>query len=391
MENVENTISTQDVSNAYVCYFFMSYLVLMSRSTAFSHPFIKAHARYAAFFHSIVLLTLVLSLYLFVFGNHSLDLSEWIIGIGVIQILSSFIVIVCFGALIYGIIQASKKQIPKISHIKKMTQKKWFSVRTEKNPDSLTEMDVFITILSYVPFLWIWIVHNHLHLPETRIWSRVGTVYGCLLLLISLQLAPGQNSLIMGLILLYIVALGIRGALLYMNKDAMNKKSIPLFLPSLSVVYAFIRCIPEFILSFAKIASWKQEHFYIQKSILNRQMLDEKEELLFKQSDAEKKTLPHPEIIYVPGISLLFLPRLFWNKKSVYSRAIIQSNVLLLLIFIFWWQQVGGGFYGFLWFFYVLGALHVRQKPGYKIPLIYELSQILGIFWRFIPKSKTKD
>lgn len=59
MEKERIPLTQQAQTNAMVSYFFMALFVLMSRSSNFSHSFIKAHARYALFFHILIVLLLV--------------------------------------------------------------------------------------------------------------------------------------------------------------------------------------------------------------------------------------------------------------------------------------------------------------------------------------------
>lgn len=329
-------ISEQDRNNAFVCYFFMSYLILLSPSENFKHPFIRAHAKYAAFFHSIIGLVLLISFGLNMFSRSAGDIGKGVIGIGLIQILSTILFLVCFLGILYGLIQASKNKTPSLKTFFRF--KKDFNKNREhiQTFAQVSEWEIGMIMLSYVPFLGLWIAKYNKHLPETAIGARAGSIAACIFFLVSLQLSVGQNSLLMGMALIYIVAVFIRGAILYIQKDEEKEIYIPLFLPSLAVVYAYIRSIPELIKRFIQTASGKRSEIRVAEVLLQRQIQDEKEEQLYLAS-SKQETFPFaPAIVYMPAISLVFLLRLIGNKRDIFRRPIVQSNVLFLLLFILW-------------------------------------------------------
>jgi len=90
----------------------------MAKGDEFRHPFIRAHAKYAALFHTAILVILAVMFTLFSTRGDRIFINFEILDIKISHIIFTLAFLVCFFGLIHGLYRASKRLYPSFSIFK---------------------------------------------------------------------------------------------------------------------------------------------------------------------------------------------------------------------------------------------------------------------------------
>lgn len=239
-----------------------------------------------------------------------------------------------------------------------------------------TEADKIISISSYLPLIGIITASRHPN-PITRSGEKIGSLWLLLTLLLNIFASGSDISLI--LLFVYLAYLAFVGVSLFVYDIVPGFVFIEQ-IPDLSSIYLHSRAIFPYIGKLLLVIFGKSTELHYADIIRQVREKDAQHIDLAKTYFTDSK-LPLPRsLIFIPIINLLLLPQVFLKKNSTYILAILQGIVLSLIVIGLWyflgfstpWQTL-------LLFAIFLGIANLSSNPFYRIPVIYEIYNVLDL------------
>lgn len=371
----QNTIHKKSVNNAISAYLmlFISSLFLFNKKNEYlNNDFVKSHTKVALLIHLSLLLTYI------IFISFSFLKNISILNYNLNFILASTIFIFLFITLLYWIYKANKQKIFKIWEILKV----W---KIEKIVDVnwdwiINEKDKLDLILSYIPFIWY--ITSWSNYKEKNI-SNIIKINSLITLIISLIYIAWNKNIVLLLSLFYII-FAVFSSLNIITREKiiwLNLEFIPTFTELLIIIKSFIKYLSNYFT--------KKEFVWIKvlkNNYLKKYKEEEKEKELILVK-LPKYKLPNI-LIYIPFINIITLFFINSNKK-IHIINWIMINIFFIIFgildfynIIYNYSYILLLFPIFFWFWYI------NSRPVYRIPIIYDLFEILNFIKNFFIKSK---
>ena len=371
----QNTIHKKSVNNAISAYLmlFISSLFLFNKKNEFvNNEFVKSHTKVALLIHLSLLLTYI------IFISFSFLKNISILNYNLNFILASTIFIFLFITLLYWIYKANKQEIFKIWEILKV----W---KIEKIVDVnwdwiINEKDKLDLILSYIPFIWY--ITSWSNYKEKNI-SNIIKINSLITLIISLIYIAWNKNIVLLLSLFYII-FAVFSSLNIITREKiiwLNLEFIPTFTELLIIIKSFIKYLSNYFT--------KKEFVWIKvlkNNYLKKYKEEEKEKELILVK-LPKYKLPNI-LIYIPFINIITLFFINSNKK-IHIINWIMINIFFIIFgildfynIIYNYSYILLLFPIFFWFWYI------NSRPVYRIPIIYDLFEILNFIKNLFIKSK---
>lgn len=379
MEKERIPLTQQAQTNAMVSYFFMALFVLMSRSSNFSHSFIKAHARYALFFHILIVLLLVS----FYFTKDIRDID--VLNVSLKHVLYTIAFLYCLWGIIHWLYRASRGFEPSLRSLQQSIARPQSLGRSQLD-SNLDETHAMIVIMAYVPYLGIILGTIHRKTREVVFAARASTVWMLWFIIIDLITLPGHTTLSTLYILVYIIAVAFRAVFLFF--DEKNQQiTLPFAFPSWSVVYGFFQALPTYGNQVCMALAGREKNLDMRTLILDKQREDIARQQKFIKAHQDETHLFSPYLVYTPLVNLIYIPTLLAKRDSRYYLAIWQGVMLSLLAIFMWWTQMSEAMTLLLVFPYILGLAHVKKTPAYRVIVWYELVLLIRWIFAFLPQK----
>ena len=371
----QNTIHKKSVNNAISAYLmlFISSLFLFNKKNEYlNNDFVKSHTKVALLIHLSLLLTYI------IFISFSFLKNISILNYNLNFILASTIFIFLFITLLYWIYKANKQEIFKIWEILKV----W---KIEKIVDVnwdwiINEKDKLDLILSYIPFIWY--ITSWSNYKEKNI-SNIIKINSLITLIISLIYIAWNKNIVLLLSLFYII-FAVFSSLNIITREKiiwLNLEFIPTFTELLIIIKSFIKYLSNYFT--------KKEFVWIKvlkNNYLKKYKEEEKEKELILVK-LPKYKLPNI-LIYIPFINIITLFFINSNKK-IHIINWIMINIFFIIFgildfynIIYNYSYILLLFPIFFWFWYI------NSRPVYRIPIIYDLFEILNFIKNLFIKSK---
>ena len=371
----QNTIHKKSVNNAISAYLmlFISSLFLFNKKNEYvNNEFVKSHTKVALLIHLSLLLTYI------IFISFSFLKNISILNYNLNFILASTIFIFLFITLLYWIYKANKQEIFKIWEILKV----W---KIEKIVDVnwdwiINEKDKLDLILSYIPFIWY--ITSWSNYKEKNI-SNIIKINSLITLIISLIYIAWNKNIVLLLSLFYII-FAVFSSLNIITREKiiwLNLEFIPTFTELLIIIKSFIKYLSNYFT--------KKEFVWIKvlkNNYLKKYKEEEKEKELILVK-LPKYKLPNI-LIYIPFINIITLFFINSNKK-IHIINWIMINIFFIIFgildfynIIYNYSYILLLFPIFFWFWYI------NSRPVYRIPIIYDLFEILLFIKNLFIKSK---
>ncbi len=371
----QNTIHKKSVNNAISAYLmlFISSLFLFNKKNEYvNNEFVKSHTKVALLIHLSLLLTYI------IFISFSFLKNISILNYNLNFILASTIFIFLFITLLYWIYKANKQEIFKIWEILKV----W---KIEKIVDVnwdwiINEKDKLDLILSYIPFIWY--ITSWSNYKEKNI-SNIIKINSLITLIISLIYIAWNKNIVLLLSLFYII-FAVFSSLNIITREKiiwLNLEFIPTFTELLIIIKSFIKYLSNYFT--------KKEFVWIKvlkNNYLKKYKEEEKEKELILVK-LPKYKLPNI-LIYIPFINIITLFFINSNKK-IHIINWIMINIFFIIFgildfynIIYNYSYILLLFPIFFWFWYI------NSRPVYRIPIIYDLFEILNFIKNLFIKSK---
>lgn len=371
----QNTIHKKSVNNAISAYLmlFISSLFLFNKKNEYlNNDFVKSHTKVALLIHLSLLLTYI------IFISFSFLKNISILNYNLNFILASTIFIFLFITLLYWIYKANKQKIFKIWEILKV----W---KIEKIVDVnwdwiINEKDKLDLILSYIPFIWY--ITSWSNYKEKNI-SNIIKINSLITLIISLIYIAWNKNIVLLLSLFYII-FAVFSSLNIITREKiiwLNLEFIPTFTELLIIIKSFIKYLSNYFT--------KKEFVWIKvlkNNYLKKYKEEEKEKELILVK-LPKYKLPNI-LIYIPFINIITLFFINSNKK-IHIINWIMINIFFIIFgildfynIIYNYSYILLLFPIFFWFWYI------NSRPVYRIPIIYDLFEILNFIKNLFIKTK---
>ena len=371
----QNTIHKKSVNNAISAYLmlFISSLFLFNKKNEYvNNEFVKSHTKVALLIHLSLLLTYI------IFISFSFLKNISILNYNLNFILASTIFIFLFITLLYWIYKANKQEtfkiweILKVWKIEKIVDVNWDWIINEKD-----KLDL---ILSYIPFIWY--ITSWSNYKEKNI-SNIIKINSLITLIISLIYIAWNKNIVLLLSLFYII-FAVFSSLNIITREKiiwLNLEFIPTFTELLIIIKSFIKYLSNYFT--------KKEFVWIKvlkNNYLKKYNEEEKEKELILVK-LPKYKLPNI-LIYIPFINIITLFFINSNKK-IHIINWIMINIFFIIFgildfynIIYNYSYILLLFPIFFWFWYI------NSRPVYRIPIIYDLFEILLFIKNLFIKSK---
>lgn len=367
--NSDTTLTSQVRTNALSSYFFLGFLYLLAyKNPNFNHPFVRLHAWAATRVHIMLIGFVVVYKYLL---SGLLTYSIPVIRIPISRLVFSAAFLLIFFLLFRGAYLAYRGASPKDTPIFTPDNRSGDTLAHETIRD---EADIARTLLSFLPFIWVFIAERF-STPLTRVGSKVSG-YGSILLIFETVFLHGENLELITIFLL-ILLLVTTGVFLISGKSVMFLSPVQ-YLPSFSEVQIFLNTLPGYLSDvFAVIIGKKQDlSFSASESVCTERMKKSEQDLEKYFNNALMVFSPY--LIYVPVINLIFLYQFFSPKKSRYVLAVNQGIVMTLLALGVWSFSDTSELLMLFFLPMMLGIATVSTRPFLQIPVLYELGALLS-------------
>ena len=371
-QNIIHKKSINNAISAYLMVFISSLFFFNKKNEYVNNEFVKSHTKIAFLIHLSFLLTYI------IFISFSFLKSINILNYNLSYILASTIFTFLFITLLYWIYKASKqksfkiKEFLKIWKIEKIIDVNWDWIINEK--DKLT------LILSYIPFIWY--ITGWENYKDKNI-SNIIKLNSLITFILSL-IYISWNKNITILFLLFYIIFAVFSSLNIITKEKiiwLNLNFIPTFLELLIIIKSFIRYLYNYIT--------KKEFIWINTLKNNYIEKYNKEEI-----EAEKiiKKLPKAKIldilIYIPFINLIAFFFIDSNKKIHIINWIMITIFFIIFIILNYYNYISDLSYILLLFPIFFWYWFINSRPAYRIPIIYDLFEILNLIKNIFKKTK---
>ena len=364
-------LSRQTKTNAAIAYFFLGPIFLLaSRNPNFADPFVRSHAKAG---------TKAIFLYLIAFFAYSHYLATFLsfpvpfVPVTADRIASVAILALLFATLMRGMTRAHAGMPP----AKTFEIPGFSGLETDLAPvGQLSETDRTLALMSFVPLFGVVVSARK---------PTVANVLGCrasslFFTFYAFLWTSGADATLMAATLAYAVFFVTVGVTLF-TAGKIPLESLLASIPSLEMLWSVVRALPEFLTQVVKASFGKSQELSFPKTLAALHARDVAFEAMMDKAFSESSFPFSPKLAAFPGVNLVFLPRLLSSSPYRYALAAGQgiaiTAVYAALVF----------FYGFTnpYQICLLPAIalvlgNVEVRPFYRIPVLYELYSLVGVF-----------
>ena len=366
--------------NAIISYLlvFVSWLFLLNKDNELiNNSFVRSHVKSALFIHFLFFIVWLIFIYFGLFSSFS------IFDFNLNEIISSFLFIIVFLYLLYGISEAHKWKTLEISDLFYFSSnKKLIDIDKDNNFD---EKDILLYIMTYIPLIWF-IVYGKNNLYKNKSFRSIIKMSFIVSFVCSILYISSFWSLSSLLLLAYFWFVAFSGIMLF---------SGTMFVIDLSRILDFrdirlyIMTLFTYLLLFAK-ADFKWFNLVLE-SIKSKDEERLKNDLELFSS---RKDLKAPKFLfYIPVLNLVFV---FFLKTRYFNHivnGIIISVLFILSWIIFWFANL----YQVLLLFPIFYAIWFTHKLNFHLPIIFDIFLIFDYIFTVISslfsflKAKNKE
>ncbi len=368
-------MTPQDIINAIICYCFLWPVIWLARKNPnFSHSFIQWHAKRATLLFGIAWLIWILFIFV-VWPITHLSIGPFIL----YDILLFSLVVLFLIVLIWHAFRAYKWEFADDVRFDSLHK---FNTSTTSEVGVLSEKEKIIAILSFIPYLGIWIA-SRFSSPMTKQWATLGTWAILSILLISIWFHEWYTT---GLLvtLAYIILVVTLSVRLFLEEKWVEIHILWL-LPSPENINSYIITFYRYGIELIKTIIGKEANLSYQEvraRILSNQEFENPAPYLMS-----------PIIIGIPILNVITLPSYFIEKYSIWRYALLQwytVSIFVWLTLYFSWDS--------LWIavllipsVFLMSFLSSNSKAS--SPIIGLFVHILNLltFWLLSGKEKIKN
>lgn len=358
-------------TNAAIAYCFLGPLFLLSRRNPnFSDPFVRKHASAAS---------KTIGIYAGIFFGYSHFLSQYFaFPLPIFPIMLDRLVSVAILALFLFVLMRGAFR----AHAGKNPASIWelpffqFQEISFKGENLTSETDKTLALLSFIPIVGI-VIAGRKPSEANTLGARAGSVFFLFSAFSIITSGDASHMVLTLLYTAYFVAVGFS----IFTSGNIPAASILARIPSLEVVYRIVRTIPEFTMESLRIIFGKESELSFIHSYRQVEIRDRSSEATMEEVFSETTFPISPKLIAIPGVNILFIPKVFSSSPYRYSLAAGQGIAMTVLYIL---SVLYGDFstpyqVGFIPAIALLLA-NIEKRPFYRVPVLYECSSLVGIF-----------
>lgn len=379
MENMDE----KNKINAAISYLFMWELFLLAKNNPnFGNPFVRNHAKNATKIHfSFLVIILVYK----VFIESYLYISIPIINLNITRIIESGLYLVFTLLLIRWAYKAFYGKLAEDIKIRK----DYLKVETNIIEGQITETQKMLYIVSYIPFIGLIVGNNN---SINKYWVKIWWIFSVIFIFL---IITGHSEPAFFLSLLYIMFVVFAWVMMFIQQKIVFSTFVN-NIYDLKTLYSITRAIFVYILESITIIFWRNKELSFREIHSRIIAKDEKYDNLANNYLTNTVIVFGNKLIFIPVINIIYLPTFLFNKKSRYIIAIIQWLIISVIAILLWYFDYSN--YSILLLFPIfLWIANTKQNPFYRIPVIYEIYEILdklsfGIFSKikFLKEKKNE-
>jgi hypothetical protein len=232
----------------------------------------------------------------------------------------------------------------------------------------MNESEKLRTIACYLPIISLFVKNPNELGKIGRVTSNWFTVL--LLVIVTLGFTEISQLALSSLYILFVVSLGV---FIFLNKEPTFLRLVA-FLPKKEAVQAGIYTIPLYLWQVVQAIIGKRSELSFLEEFTKKLQKEEQFEKAMSEVFTDNSSPFSPYTLYIPGINAIHLTTFFSPKKS---RNVIASGQGIIITILF-----ALGIYFFneydsillvLVYVSLLGIARVKERPFYKIPVVYEI------------------
>lgn len=369
--------------NAAISYLFMWELFLLAKNNPnFSNSFVRNHAKNATKIHfSFLAVILVYKIFI----DNYLNIIMPIINIPISRIIEAFLYLIFTLLLIRWTYKAFNWKLAEEINIRK----DYLKIETNIIDGEITETQKMLYIVSYIPFFGL-LVDNEksINKPWMKIWWIFSIIF-----IIFIITNHGELALVISL--LYIMFVVFAWIIMFIQQKIVFSYFIN-NIYDLKTLYSVWRALFVYIIESFTIIVWKGKEINFKEIHSKIIVKDEKYHNLANNYLTDSKLVFGNKLIFIPVVNIIYLPTFLFNKKSKYIIAIIQWLIISIIAIILWYSEYSN-FSILLLFPIFLWIANVWNNSFYRIPIIYEIYEVLdklsfGIFSKikFLKEKKNE-
>lgn len=362
-------LSRQIRTNAAIAYFFLGPIFLLAkRNPNFAEPFVRAHAKAG---------TKAVFVYLAAFFAYSHYLSGYLafslpfLPIPASRLVSAGILAIMFATLLRGTLRANSGKDPVGTF--EFSGIEGFS---ENAPvGTLSESERTLALMSFVPLFGI-VVAVRKASPANVLGCRSGSLFFAAY---AFFYVTGGDAVLMASTLAYAVFFMTVGVTLFGTGKIPFEPALS-SIPSLERLWTAVRTVPTFLLETLKATFGNAQELSFSKTFAAVAARDRALEAFMDKSFSESSFPISPKLAALPGVNLLFLPRLF--SASPYRFAVAAGQgIAITAVYagLAFWYGFANAYQIFLLPAIALVLGNVEVRPFYRIPVLYELYSLVGV------------
>jgi len=373
----ENTIHQKSVNNAISAYLmlFISWLFIFNKKNEYiNNDFVKSHTKIAFLIHISFLINYIV----FISFSFLKNIQIPFINSNLNYILASVLFTILFIMLLYGIYKSSKRETFKISEI-------WNIWKTEQILDInwdwiVNEKDKLTLILSYIPFIWYIIQWEHYKEKNIKNIIKLNLYISIILSLIYIS----DNKNIVLLFWLFYIIFAVFSSINIIVREKIIGLNLS-FIPSPTEIIIYFKAFIKYLSNYFR----KKE--FINLSKISKIYLENSKSEEIKNQELLKK-LPSTKLnnllIYVPFINLISIFFRKSNKKIHIINWVMITIFFILFIILDYYNYISNSSYILLIFPIFFWYWYINSRPAYKIPIIYDLFEIINSIKNIFTKTK---
>ncbi|MDQ1343605.1 MAG: hypothetical protein QG650_324 [Patescibacteria group bacterium] len=363
-------LSRQTRTNAAIAYFFLGPIFLLaSRNPHFADPFVRAHAKAG---------TKAVAFYLAAFFVYVKYLSGYLsfslpfFPVTASRLASAAILALMFATLLRGTLRANAGKLPAGTF-----EFSGFSGWSSEVGlvGSLSETERTLALMSFVPLFGI-VVAARKKTSANVLGCRAGSLFFTAYALLWMS---GGDAVLMVATLAYAIFFVTVGVTLFSTGKIPFEPAVSA-IPSLERLWTLVRTVPTFFIETLKATFGKTQELSFAKAFEKISARDRATEEAMDRSFAESSFPISPKLAALPGVNLLFLPRLLSASPYRYAIAAGQGIAITAVYAgLAFWYGFGNPYQIFLLPAIALVLGNVEVRPFYRIPVLYELYSLVGI------------
>jgi len=373
----ENIIHQKSINNAISAYLmlFISWLFIFNKKNDYiNNDFVKSHTKIAFLIH----LSFLINYLIFISYSFLKNIQIPFINYNLNYILANIIFTILFIMLLYWMYKASKRETLKISEILNI----W---KVEKIIDInwdwiLDEKDKLTLILSYIPFIWYITQAEHYKEKNIKNIIKLNLYFSIILSLIYIS----DNKNIVLLFWLFYIIFAVFSSINIVAREKIISLNLEfIFSPTEIVIYfkAFLKYLYNYF----------RKKDFIDLSNISKIYLEKDKENETNNNELLKK-LPYTKLnnllIYIPFINLITIFFRQSNKKIHIINWVMITIFFIIFIILDYYNYISNSSYILLIFPIFFWYWYINTRPSYKIPIIYDLFEILNYIKNIFIKTK---